>query len=732
MSRTQVIPGTDSQALPKTELLPGAPLALQRISSHAQLEQAYEEYCRLLEQGEPVDASAFCRRHSAIRSTLGRMLEIHHALETGTIRERRNAAWPHVGERYLSFHLLESLGEGAFSKVFLATEPELGNRRVAVKVTWRVASEAFTLGRIRHPHVISAFSLTHDDANGLSAICMPYLGSATLNTVLDRVLASSKPSRSARLLLDAAEDKVASGGATAESPPFVSPDDSYEVGVRKLFAGICDGLAALHQEKILHRDLKPSNVLLTPGGSPVLLDLNLAQDPSHLGNQCGGTYAYMSPEQMGAMREPREAYRKWHALDARSDLYSVGVMLWETLTGQHPFGPISPTTPAHELATTLDERQRKGFEPQLPPGWTISPALVAIIRRCLSLDPQGRPRSARELRDLLLTGTQKSKPHRSRQALVAAIFLAGVLVTGGAVSRWSGYTPLKLLESRPSDRKTYLSASEAAKNGDRETANRLLTEIVRRSPDEARAWIARSLVPIMLHEGSRTFPDYAAAYHDMEEARRIAATREVKAQLAFAYQSAGQTKKALEIYREFLPTGWTADNLEKTHLGKSVANNFAILLDQQGPASSNADTMAEVHRLFDCLLKQWPDDPIVLCNKGFALLNEGNKPGHAKDRARLSAESIAYFESALEKQPDLGQVHVTLANQLRAFPERAAEQFEHLKKAKELNADVNLSKSSYPHLNDDQLATISKITPTRERTTVSRLIAPFSSFPVWE
>jgi serine/threonine protein kinase len=724
MSRTQVIPGTDSQALPKTELLPGtnSRLALQRISSHAQLEQAYEDYCRLLEQGEPVDASTFCRQHSAIRSSLGRLLEIHHALETGTVRERRNAAWPRVGQRYLSFDLLESLGEGAFSKVFLATEPELGNRRVAVKVTWRVASEAFTLGRIRHPHVISAFSLTHDDANGLSAICMPYLGSATLNSVLDRVLASSKPPRSARLLLDAAEDKVASGGATAESP-FVSPDDSYEVGIRKLFAGICDGLAALHEEKILHRDLKPSNVLLTPDGSPVLLDLNLAQDPSHLGNQCGGTYAYMSPEQMSAMREPREAFRKWHALDARSDLYSVGVMLWETLTGQHPFGPISPTTPAHELATTLDERQSKGFEPQLPPGWTVSPALVAIVRRCLNLDPQGRPCSARELRELLLAGTQKSKPHRSRQALVAAIFLAGVLVTGGAVSHWSGYTPLAPIQSKKTVRTIYLNGCDAARTGDLEKARELFSEVIERSPEDPRAWIARSMVPPKFKNGET---DYVSAFNDMKEASRLVPAKESKAQLAYEYQIAFHTKNALETYRELIPADWTDDTIEKTPLARAVANNFAVLLEQQG-------NVKEAHRLLDCLLRRNENDFLVNCNKGYLFLNESAKDSNTKQRATRDRESLPYFKKALETQP-IGHVHLKIAQVLyrgSQNPNDRQEVFEHLKKARELGEEV--IPNAYKLIGDQRLAELSRITPTsRPATKISRFITPIETFPVWD
>ena len=98
---------------------------------------------------------------------------------------------------------------------------------------------------------------------------------------------------------------------------------------------MADGLAHAHERGILHRDLKPANILLGDDGEPLLLDFNLAADTKLRGPASaaliGGTLPYMAPEHLQALRgEDR-------TLDARSDLYSLGVILFELLTGNHPF-----------------------------------------------------------------------------------------------------------------------------------------------------------------------------------------------------------------------------------------------------------------------------------------------------------------------------------------------------------------------------------------------------------
>src|SRR5260221_5587323 len=111
---------------------------------------------------------------------------------------------------------------------------------------------------------------------------------------------------------------------------------SYVEAILWIGARLADGLAHAHERGILHRDLKPANVLLTDEGQPMLLDFNLAEDTKLRCEgtvaHAGGTLPYMSPEQMAGL------VAGGARVDARSDIYSLGVILFELLTGRHPFG----------------------------------------------------------------------------------------------------------------------------------------------------------------------------------------------------------------------------------------------------------------------------------------------------------------------------------------------------------------------------------------------------------
>src|SRR5262249_8683608 len=104
---------------------------------------------------------------------------------------------------------------------------------------------------------------------------------------------------------------------------------SYPEAVLWIGARLADALAHAHDRGILHRDIKPANVLLTDDGQPMLLDFNLAADAARAGPRVGGTPAYMAPEQL------RQVCGEAAGVDARSDLFSLGVVLFEMLTGRH-------------------------------------------------------------------------------------------------------------------------------------------------------------------------------------------------------------------------------------------------------------------------------------------------------------------------------------------------------------------------------------------------------------
>src|SRR5262249_42005114 len=136
----------------------------------------------------------------------------------------------------------------------------------------------------------------------------------------------------------------------------------YVQAVRWPAAPVADGRAHAHERGILHRALKPANILVGDDGEPLLLDFNLAADTKLRGHASaalvGGTLPYMAPEHLEAFRTGGRG------LDARSDLYSLGVILCELLTGRHPF-PIQ-SGPVREVLSRMIA-DRHGPPPPLRP-----------------------------------------------------------------------------------------------------------------------------------------------------------------------------------------------------------------------------------------------------------------------------------------------------------------------------------------------------------------------------
>src|SRR5262249_31055135 len=153
---------------------------------------------------------------------------------------------------------------------------------------------------------------------------------------------------------------------------------AYVRAILQIGARLADGLAHAHARGIIHRDLKPANVLLSDDGQPMLLDFNLAADTKapcqRAAALVGGTLPYMAPEQLEALRDgagPRPA-------DPRSDLYALGLILHELLTGVHPF-PIRRG--AVEEVIPLMAEDRRGAPPSTRPrNPHVTPAADSILR----------------------------------------------------------------------------------------------------------------------------------------------------------------------------------------------------------------------------------------------------------------------------------------------------------------------------------------------------------------
>lgn len=324
--------------------------------------------------------------------------------------------FPVIGEDFASFRIVEELGRGGFGRVYLAEEWRLAGRKVVLKITTHPSNESQRLARLQHTNIVpiqNAFK--HGD---LYAIQMPYYGRQTLSDLLLIVRECEKiPAVGGRVFSSTVARQTTSvkpGSRPFLDPfktpslPFLisqepfSPEEQHPLrdtlanwpyvnSVLWIGARLAEGLAHAHTRNILHLDLKPQNVLFSDDGQPMLLDFNLGYDQSTQDRErIGGTWPYMAPEQI-------EEYINLPGVkvDERTDLYSLGVLLFELLTGKHPF----PATRSDAAGLKQSIAVRKAGAPSVRERNPIVPhAVDSIIRKLLDPDPAARYQSADEVR----------------------------------------------------------------------------------------------------------------------------------------------------------------------------------------------------------------------------------------------------------------------------------------------------------------------------------------------
>ena len=267
-----------------------------------------------------------------------------------------------LGGRY---ELGEVIGRGGMAEVRRAYDTRLG-RPVAVKelrtdlasdptFQARFRREAQSAAGLNHPNIVAVYD-TGEELDEKSGLAIPYIvmelvEGHTLRDVL----------RDGRKIL---------------------PERALE-----LTQGVLDALSYSHKAGIIHRDIKPANVMLTPTGQVKVMDFGIARavsDTSATMTQTAaviGTAQYLSPEQA-----------RGETVDARSDIYSAGCLLYELLTGRPPFVGDSPVSVAYQHVRELPVPPS-----QLDP--MISPEIGAIVLKALAKDPAERYQTAREMRD---------------------------------------------------------------------------------------------------------------------------------------------------------------------------------------------------------------------------------------------------------------------------------------------------------------------------------------------
>jgi eukaryotic-like serine/threonine-protein kinase len=312
-----------------------------------------------------------------------------------------------IGKTLGHYLIVEKLGAGGMGEVYRAHDKHL-DRDIALKILpagkltddaarRRFRKEAQALSRLNHPNIATVFDF--DTEAGVDFLAMELVPGEVLNAML-----KAEPLR--------------------------------EKDVLSLGTQLTEGLAAAHAQGIVHRDLKPDNLLITPEGRVKILDFGLAKllgppaDPNMTRSltetpAAAGTLPYMSPEQL-----------QGESPDTRSDIYAVGVVLYEMATGRRPFERTLSTALVNDII----------HKPPTPPRHynpRLSAKLEDIILKCLEKEPDNRYQSAKELTvDLrrvatpsaMTLATSTAAPSAWQRVARRAVYVAtGVLVIVGIV-----------------------------------------------------------------------------------------------------------------------------------------------------------------------------------------------------------------------------------------------------------------------------------------------------------
>lgn len=541
---------------------------------------AYDEYCGRVSRGEQIDLVAYFSRHESICAELQQIIAeqgvlLRHASLMG---ECVDAKWPKLGDTLRSLSLISELGSGGFSRVYLARYESLGGRQIVVKVHRASSREAEILGNLLHENIVPVHFAEHEVATGFSLLCMPFLGRATLRHVLRRLWKDGRRPKQAREVLDAIRAEHMPGDESADRME-VNPSlqlGSYVTAIMTIMLQIVEAVAYAHRSGVLHLDLKPSNVLLTESGSAKVLDFNLAMNRSGQHMRLGGTPPYMSPEQTKCYLRGESAA----TVDQRSDIYSLGVLMYELLYGQRPFGyqEQAPLTSA-SLIGHLDEQRRTAIVfPGRESG--VNRRLARIVKRCLALEPAQRYRSADDLaaalrRELTLAGRVRRWAALRRQPLlgVTALLLASCLAA-------TCFTPKVV----PYPVREYRQAVACQAEGDYPQSIVHLTNYLNAEPDQPFAILRRACA--YAETG-----DFLDAMGDLKKYTNRSGRREWMAFSAYVLQRMKLHNEAIAEYESLLALGYKTasvyNNLGRAYLSRAkltsalVALNSALELDPQ-------------------------------------------------------------------------------------------------------------------------------------------------------
>lgn len=448
------------------------------------------------------------------------------------------------------YRLVEILGRGGMGEVWKSRDA-FGNI-AAIKMmrnggdatdgqVLRFKREAEIMSRLKHRNLCKIYEVgTYE---GVNFIAMEYLEGATLSEILALDPPANDPRHQhidlgrALQMVQTARDEYRTLGEGIT--PAKERDDNKHQSILlptqqviSITCRICDALQAAHEQGVLHRDLKPGNIMIRPDGDPIVMDFGLAkikrdraEATLSLSNQIIGTIEYMAPEQAQSSKD----------IDERADLYSLGSILYQLLTGRRHF-----QTSGNILA---DAQALQIYEPPRPRTLnpSIDPDLELIVLKALRPDPSERYRTAAAFKDDL-ERYRKGEPIRAKEVSLPELSLRWLKKNKGLAAFISFILTVSLaviallfaivLEQKNTAQKTISQLRQAAPEFltmgrlqldqmNFDTALEKATQSTKLDPNYGEAWLLRAKILIILgkfNEANEAFQRLDAVNPKLSEA----------------------------------------------------------------------------------------------------------------------------------------------------------------------------------------------------------------------
>lgn len=632
------------------------------MGREAEIQAALAEFLVSRKSGIEIDIDAFCSSHPAIASELRdaiqdyvgiveQALDQKHARPAPSEESKRALA---AGSVLGDFRIIRELGRGGMGVVYLAEQISLP-RQVALKVlapfmtsasadAERFRAEARAAATLSHPGIVKVLAIGSEGDTLYFA--MELVDGVGLDRVLERLRAN--------LLLPVDAVSIAplfGENADGGSSPWRG---SYANAMVRMIAEVAEALEHAHRRGVIHRDVKPSNILLRRDGSAVLTDFGLARAAGSASlTQTGhllGTPGYLAPERVGARSQVG---------DARCDVFSLGVTLYECLTLRRPF---EGATPGEVLANIL---LRDPIEPSRL-GARVPRDVSTIVLKALEKSPLRRYTSAaamaEDLRAYLDGRAIRARPlgplgrlvrtARRRPAASAAVVLAFLLFGGGPMAfglREQVHT--KRIEHALKEEQAARERAEA----DFQMASEAIHRMLIRVSQERLLYVPKmeSVRREILEEARTLYEEFLKRHEGVLSLRR---------EVAYAYYQVGEIRSRLGetdgvleplAKAEELLCACGAEAADEPKLVEELARvrvaSGAELL-HQGEAAEAASELEQAIELLRRGLARAPNELCLLraLGDGLRALGDARRAcGRAEEAERAQSEAVATIREVL-------------------------------------------------------------------------------------